>query len=60
MATRLDIKNNIIEWAIARAGYEIQEYLMNNPMVKEWLDNSKKPTIKQLEKFFCIKRLTKQ
>ncbi len=51
MATRLDIKKNIIEWAIARAGYEMQDYLMNNPMVKEWLDNSKKPTIKQLEKF---------
>jgi len=51
MATRIDIKKNIIEWAIARAGFEIQEYLMKNPLVQAWLDNSKKPTIKQLEKF---------
>jgi len=51
MATRIDINRNIIEWAITRAGYEIHEYLMSNPIVKEWLDNSKKPTVKQLENF---------
>lgn len=47
--TRVNINKNIIEWAILRAGHEIQEFLLQNPKVKDWLDSSKKPTVKQLE-----------
>jgi len=49
--TRVDINNNLIEWAIIRAGHEIQEYLLANPKVNDWLTASKKPTVKQLEAF---------
>lgn len=49
--TRININNNIIEWAIIRAGHELDEYLIGNPNIKNWLDSSSKPTIKQLEKF---------
>lgn len=48
---RIDINKNIIEWAILRAGHEIQDFLLQNPKVKEWLDYTKKPTVKQLETF---------
>jgi len=49
--TRVNIKNNIIEWAIIRAGHELDEYLLVNPKVQKWLDSSSKPTVKQLETF---------
>lgn len=51
MSIEVEIKKNIIEWAISRAGYEIHEYLVKNPLVNDWLNESKKPTVKQLEKF---------
>jgi len=49
--TRVNINKNIIEWAIIRAGHELDEYLMVNPNVRKWLNSSSKPTIKQLETF---------
>ncbi len=49
--TRVNINSNLIEWAILRAGHEVQEYLLENPKVKEWLTKTKKPTVKQLEDF---------
>lgn len=52
MATAtVDINKDLIEWAIIRAGHEIQEFLIENPKVNDWLTTSKKPTIKQLETF---------
>ncbi|MEL6863273.1 MAG: hypothetical protein AAFP19_02590 [Bacteroidota bacterium] len=41
----------MLEWAILRAGHEIQDFLLKNPKVKEWIDASKQPTVKQLEDF---------
>jgi len=49
--TRVDINSNLIEWAISRAGYELNEYLLQNPSVEEWVNEVKKPTIRQLENF---------
>lgn len=49
--TRVDINEDLIAWAINRAGYEVQEYLHKNPTIKDWLDGKKKPTVKQLEDF---------
>ena len=52
MATiRVDINSNLIEWAILRAGHEIQEYLLRNPKVERWIEGSRQPTVKQLEDF---------
>ncbi len=48
---RVDINKNLIEWAIIRAGHEITEFLYENPTVKLWLTEDKKPSVKQLEKF---------
>ena len=49
--TRVNINRDLIEWAIVRAGHDLEEYLLANPKVNEWLREDKKPTINQLEDF---------
>lgn len=51
MRTEIDIKANILTWAIARAGYDLQEFTTKVPNVQKWLKGEKKPTVKQLEDF---------
>ncbi len=52
MATRIEnINAKIIEWAIIRAGNNLQDFYAQNPDVLEWVNGIKKPTIKQLESF---------
>ncbi len=38
-------------WAIARAGYTLQDFTVKFPKIEDWLNNKKKPTLKQLETF---------
>lgn len=49
--TELNISADMITWAIARAGYDLHEFLNNFPRIKDWIENKKKPTVKQLEDF---------
>lgn len=51
MRTEININPAIFTWAIARAGYELHDFILKYPKVKEWISNTKKPTIKQLEDF---------
>ncbi len=51
MSTRLDIKKEMITWAISRAGFELPAFTEKNPDVQKWLDGEKKPTAKQLQDF---------
>ncbi|WP_318343186.1 ImmA/IrrE family metallo-endopeptidase [Flagellimonas baculiformis] len=52
MATRIEnINPEIINWAITRAGNDLDEFYVDNPNVLEWIKGEKKPTIKQLENF---------
>ncbi|WP_298485134.1 ImmA/IrrE family metallo-endopeptidase [uncultured Maribacter sp.] len=52
MSTRIEnINADLINWAITRAGNELDEFYFNNPAVAEWVAGTKKPTIKQLEDF---------
>lgn len=52
MATRIEnINSEIINWAITRAGNNLEEFYAENPNVLEWINGEKKPTIKQLESF---------
>lgn len=52
MATRIEnINSDIINWAITRAGNNLEEFYHKNPNVEEWIKGNKKPTIKQLEDF---------
>lgn len=52
MTTRVEnINANIINWAITRAGNSLDDFYSDNPEVLEWINGTKTPTIKQLEKF---------
>jgi hypothetical protein len=51
MKTVIDINPNMLTWAIARAGYELQDFIEKYPLVINWLEGIKKPTVKQLENF---------
>lgn len=51
MKTEVNINPDMYTWAIARAGYDIQDFAAKFPKIQDWLDNKKKPTVKQLEAF---------
>ncbi|MFN0215800.1 MAG: ImmA/IrrE family metallo-endopeptidase [Saprospiraceae bacterium] len=52
MRTEVNIKPDMITWAIGRAGYDLEDFITKKlPAVQEWLDDKKKPTVKQLEEF---------
>lgn len=52
MVNRIEnINSNLVEWAITRAGFKLEDFYAKNPKVKEWITGNKYPTIKQLEDF---------
>ncbi|MBZ9728559.1 ImmA/IrrE family metallo-endopeptidase [Salegentibacter sp. JZCK2] len=52
MVNRIEnINYNLIEWAITRAGFKLEDFFAKNPKVEEWIKGNKYPTIKQLEDF---------
>lgn len=51
MRSEVNVDVNMLTWAIARAGYELQTFIQKFPNVKQWLEGEKKPTVKQLEDF---------
>lgn len=51
MRTEVNVNANMITWAINRAGYELHEFSAKVPKVQEWIEGTKKPTVKQLETF---------
>ena len=51
MATRVKKFNrNNIEWAIQRAGVELDDLLIAFPKLMDWINKESDPTVKQLEK----------
>ena len=51
MSTEVNVNANMLTWAIARAGYELHDFTAMLPNVQEWIEGTKKPTVKQLEGF---------
>lgn len=51
MSIEININNNLITWAVERAGYDLHDFIIMFPQVEDWLETRKKPTITQLEKF---------
>lgn len=51
MRTGVNINANMLTWAISRAGYDLHEFTAKLPEIVDWIDGTKKPTIKQLEAF---------
>ncbi len=51
MSTRVNVNNEILTWAIARAGYELPAFAEKFPPVQKWLEGERQPTVKQLQAF---------
>jgi len=53
MAATIPVRENIITWALARAGYDLTKFSLKYPALKveRWLQGEKQPTVKQLEDF---------
>jgi Zn-dependent peptidase ImmA (M78 family) len=51
MRTEVNINSNMFTWAITRAGYDLSEFAIKYPKIQDWVDQKKKPTVKQLEAF---------
>ncbi len=51
MSREINIQPNIITWAIDRAGFQLDDFMEKFPRVSDWLNDKKKPTVKQLEDF---------
>jgi len=53
MRNEINVNANMLTWAIARAGYELQAFSEKYPKfnIDLWLEGDKKPTVKQLEDF---------
>lgn len=49
MRTVVNINVNILTWAIARAGFDLNEFALKVPGTLDWINGDKKPTVKQLE-----------
>ena len=48
---RLDIKKEMLIWAVTRYGLSVEEYAQKNPAFSKWINEERKPTFKQLEAF---------
>ena len=51
MPNTLNINNDMLIWAINRAGFDVNQFVEKNPNVYKWLEGEKDPTVKQLEDF---------
>lgn len=51
MRNEVNINADMLTWAITRAGYELHEFTTKIPRVIDWIEGTKKPTVKQLEAF---------
>ena len=52
MARRVEQFNrNNINWAIQRAGLELDDVILSFPKINQWINGEQNPTVKQLEKF---------
>ena len=48
---RVEVDVNMLTWAIERAGYDPSEFAQKMPQITAWLNDERKPTVKQLEEF---------
>jgi Zn-dependent peptidase ImmA (M78 family) len=51
MGNEVNVNNNMLTWAIARAGYDVSAFAGKFPRILDWMAGHKKPTVKQLEEF---------
>ncbi len=47
----VSIPGEMYRWAIERAGHRVDEFLQTHPQIAMYMENEKKPTVRQLEEF---------
>lgn len=48
---RLDIKKEMLIWAVERCGLSVEQYAQKFPAFNKWINEERSPTFKQLEDF---------
>lgn len=51
MTVRVDVSPALLQWAVARAGWDEETLERRAPKFHEWVAGTRKPTLNQLEKF---------
>jgi len=51
MASRVYIRPKLLIWACERAGFDLAHFKSHFPQLGAWVNEEKKPTLKQLERF---------
>lgn len=51
MAVRVDVAPDLLHWAVERAGWDEDTVERRAPRMDEWVAGTRRPTLKQLEKF---------
>lgn len=53
MSEQIPFNLQILPWAVSRAGYRVEEFAIKYPKLQiiDWLEEKKKPTLKQLQDF---------
>ncbi|MEX2640773.1 MAG: ImmA/IrrE family metallo-endopeptidase [Balneolales bacterium] len=51
MKTTLQVNNAVISWAISRAGFEPNDFFIEYPKARDWVEDIKEPTLPQLRDF---------
>lgn len=51
MSMRININNQMLIWAVTRAGFDMLTFAEEFPLIQKWLNGEKQPTVKQLETF---------
>ena len=49
--SRVEVKTEVLYWALDRAGLEPHDIIKKFPKIEEWVEGEKYPTLRQLEKF---------
>ena len=51
MGIEVNIEPDMLTWAVARAGFDLNEFSEKFPNLTKWINGEKNPTVKQLEAF---------
>ena len=51
MTVHVDVAPELLQWAVDRAGWDIETAERRVPLLESWIDGTRQPTLKQLESF---------
>lgn len=51
MSVRVEVAPDLLQWAVERAGWDVETAERRAPKLDAWISGADQPTLKQLEKF---------